>query len=218
MDRRARKMMPPVRFPACLVVIAFVLVFVGCGAEPIATTEGGPSSGSGSGSGGSSGSPTGSSGGSGSEDASGSSNGSSASGGGSGSSDGSSAGSSGGSGPDGGKPDASTAEGGRLIDASIDRAASDGGGTACGPRICPSGQFCCDPLCGLCASLGTLCVQECDGGIHDASLTGCKRVSGSDSQCTTAGLPHYYSCTLVNPPSECMIGALGDTFTDACCP
>lgn len=47
------------------------------------------------------------------------------------------------------------------------------GGTPCGYRYCPSGQYCCNDSCGICAPVGGSCTQQvCTG---DGRRT-CERV------------------------------------------
>ena len=97
-------------------------------------------------------------------------------------------------------------------------AAQAGGDSPCGFATCPGGTYCCDRTCGLCAPLGALCVQQCDGGINDASTVGCTAQSGNDTKCTNATLPHYYLCARVTPPTACVVVAITSANIAACCP
>jgi hypothetical protein len=94
--------------------------------------------------------------------------------------------------------------------------AGEAGGTPCGSGTCLGGQFCCDQACGLCLTLGSPCIPGCRLG--DGSGLGCVPVSSRDGECADAGLPHYYQCMIVNPPSACVILFSGDVLTTACCP
>jgi hypothetical protein len=47
---------------------------------------------------------------------------------------------------------------------------------------------------------------------------GCTAESSRDSDCGDAGPHNYYICTVVSPPSDCRILAVGNVVTTACCP
>jgi hypothetical protein len=188
------------------VSFAALLCGIGCSTTDTAGPgDGGTADATGSGGSSGSGGSTSSSGGTGSGSSGASSTGSSSGGSGSSGSGGSSTGgSSSSSGGSGSRGDAGT----------------DGGGSsACGSATCPAGEYCCDRGCGLCARLGARCVQQCDGGINDASAVGCVTQSANDTSCTDALLPHYYVCARVNPPSECaIVGVTTAANVGACCP
>jgi hypothetical protein len=196
-----------------LIWSAGLMAAIACGAS---TPDTGPADGAASDSGGASGSS-----GSGGGNSGSSSGGTSSSGGGTSSSSGSTgssgAGNSSGSssGSSGSSSSGSSSGGDAGRDSAVGQDASE---TACGATTCPSGRYCCNAACGLCAPLGVLCIQGCDGGINDASLTGCKAMSSNDAMCPSGGPPHFYTCTLVSPPSNCVILSSFGSGDTACCP
>jgi hypothetical protein len=68
------------------------------------------------------------------------------------------------------------------------------GPVSCGTTICTSSEFCCDPLCSVCAPTGSLCTQGCKTG-PDAGVTAmgtCASLAAQYQQAVAAA----QSCTV----------------------
>ena len=129
----------------------------------------------------------------------------------------------GGSAGTGGAGGSSSGAGGRAgapgaVDAAVDSGVD--AQTVCGSRVCAAGTYCCNPSCGICAPLGTACIQVLcppDAQLSFDALS-CVVDPGLDSTCVGARPPHAYRCILTQLPAPCVPIQIGNVTNIYCCP
>ncbi len=55
-----------------------------------------------------------------------------------------------------------------------------GSGISCGASVCPTGQYCCNASCGVCAPMGAACIQIACAGTGGATSSGAACTKDAD--------------------------------------
>jgi len=95
-----------------------------------------------------------------------------------------------------------------------------GGAISCGKNVCTGNEYCCNASCGICAPMGSACI---DIACTDAGLTldagACIATPAQDSSCAgSSATPHYYRCVLSTLPAPCVAQGIGNVTNTFCCP